>query len=63
MADYEIIRYRCQIKGVNNRWETLKSCFNEDEAKMWLRSEIKYGEFPCRVVREEIMQIYEDDLD
>ena len=54
---WEIYRYRLQIKGAAKRWETIKICFNEDEAKEWLRAETKYGQYQCRVVREEFMHI------
>ena len=54
---WEIIRYKCQLKGTNNRWETMKICFNQEEAETWLTAEMKYGHYPFRVIREERMRI------
>lgn len=55
---WEIIRYKCQLKG--NRWETIKICFNEEEAETWLRAERKHGVHPCRVIKEEAMMLGND---
>ena len=53
---WEIMRYKCQLRG-GKRWETIKVCGTEEEAESWLRVEIKYGKYPCRVIKEEIMRI------
>jgi hypothetical protein len=57
MVSWEIYRYKCQIKGASGRWETINTYFTEEYAVIWLKSEMKHGEYPCRVIREEFMQI------
>ena len=57
---WEIVRYKCQLQAAK-RWETIKVCGTEEEAESWLRAEIKYGHYPCRVIKEEVMRIDEEN--
>lgn len=58
-CSWEIIRYKCQLKG--SRWETIKEARTEEEAERWLRVSMKYSKIPARVIREEVMMLSEDD--
>lgn len=53
---WEIIRYKCQLKA-SRRWETVQEYHKEEEAETWLRVQSKFGNLPCRVIKEEAMML------
>ena len=60
MVDYEIIRYKCQAKEPNGRWLTVKIYHREEDAEKWLRAALKCNVGVHRVIREEVMRIFEE---
>lgn len=59
VVDFEIVRYKCQFKDANNGWVTVNEYDQEEDAEKWLRVALKYNGGEHRVIREEVMRLFE----